>query len=177
LFTIVGANTGDVCYVPTAVRNYFVCQSVALVRLQEPVRARFIELFLNTETAGRAQIEKLIYGQGRPHLSFADLKGLRIPVIEIDNTQALVQRIDTAFGMVDRLASEAANARKLIDHLDQAVLAKAFQGQLVPQDPNDEPASVLLERIRAEREARPTLRGRNTEDAAIKPKRRGRGKH
>jgi hypothetical protein len=43
------------------------------------------------------------------------------------------------------------SARKLIDHLDQAVLAKAFRGELVPQDPNDEPASALLERIRAQR--------------------------
>ena len=37
--------------------------------------------------------------------------------------------------------------------LDQSILAKAFRGELVPQDPNDEPASVLLDRIRAEREA------------------------
>jgi type I restriction enzyme, S subunit len=124
---------------------------VALVRLREPERARFIELFLNTETAGKAQIEKLIYGQGRPHLSFADLKGLRIPVIDIGKTKAFVRKIDAAFGMVDHLATEAASARKLLDHLDQAVLAKAFRGELVPQDPNDEPASALLERIRAER--------------------------
>ena len=44
-----------------------------------------------------------------------------------------------------------ANARKLIVRLDQAILSKAFRGELVPQDPNDEPASVLLERIRAEK--------------------------
>ena len=37
---------------------------------------------------------------------------------------------------------------------DEAILAKAFRGELVPQDPNDEPASVLLERIRAERAAK-----------------------
>jgi hypothetical protein len=47
---------------------------------------------------------------------------------------------------IDRLASEATSARKLIDPLDQAVLAKTFRGELVPQDPNDEPASVLLGR-------------------------------
>jgi type I restriction enzyme S subunit len=63
----------------------------------------------------------------------------------------ILQRIETAFAWIDRLASEANNARKLIDHLDQAILAKAFQGELVPHDPSDEPADVLLERIWAER--------------------------
>jgi type I restriction enzyme S subunit len=60
-------------------------------------------------------------------------------------------RIDLASGWIDRLASETISARRLIDHLDQALLAKAFRGELVPQDPNDEPASVLLGRIKAER--------------------------
>ncbi len=41
-----------------------------------------------------------------------------------------------------------------LDQLDQSILAKAFRGELVPQDPNDEPASVLLERIRTERAKR-----------------------
>ena len=40
-----------------------------------------------------------------------------------------------------------------LSQLNQSILAKAFRGELVPQDPNDEPASVLLERIKAEREA------------------------
>ena len=39
----------------------------------------------------------------------------------------------------------------IVERLDQAILAKAFRGELVPQDPNDEPASVLLDRVRAER--------------------------
>jgi len=51
-----------------------------------------------------------------------------------------------AFAWVDRLASEASSARKLIDHLDQAVLAKAFRGELVPQDPASPMAFVSLAR-------------------------------
>src|SRR5262249_24554586 len=54
------------------------------------------------------------------------------------------RRMETALAWIDRLAAEATSARKLIDHLDQAVLVKAFRGELVPQDPNDEPASVVL---------------------------------
>jgi type I restriction enzyme, S subunit len=72
----------------------------------------------------------------------------------------VVRRIDTAFSWVDRLASETTTARKLIDHLDQAVLAKAFRGELVPQDPNDEPASMLLQRIKAERATGPSKAAR-----------------
>jgi type I restriction enzyme, S subunit len=67
--------------------------------------------------------------------------------------------LNSAFARVDRLEAETARARALLDRLESAILAKAFRGELVPQDPNDEPASVLLERIRAQRSAvAPTAR-------------------
>jgi len=52
----------------------------------------------------------------------------------------VVHRIQTAFVWIDRLATEARSARKLIEHLDQTILTKTFRGELVPQDPADEPA-------------------------------------
>ena len=67
----------------------------------------------------------------------------------------IVRLIETAFTKIDRLATEAAKALKLVGHLDQRILAKAFTGDLVPQDPNDEPAETLLARIRAERASAP----------------------
>src|SRR5262245_9806052 len=70
-----------------------------------------------------------------------------------DELVTVVKKVEAAFTWIDRLAHEATSARKLIDHLDQAVLTKAFRGEPVPQDPNDEPASVLLDRIKAERTA------------------------
>lgn len=90
---------------------------------------------------------------GQHGISGSDLKKLPLPLIAISQQQQIVRRIDHAFAAIDRLAVEAQSARDALDKLDQAILAKAFRGELVPQDPNDEPASVLLERIRAERAA------------------------
>ncbi|WP_264816370.1 hypothetical protein, partial [Gluconobacter kondonii] len=53
------------------------------------------------------------------------------------------------------LETEAQRVLTLLDRLESSLLAKAFRGELVPQNPNDEPASVLLDRIRTERAAAP----------------------
>jgi type I restriction enzyme, S subunit len=87
----------------------------------------------------------------QPNINAPAIVSIKLPVPKPELQTQIVRRIQSAFTWIDRLASEAGSARKLIDHLDQAILAKAFRGELVPQDPNDEPASVLLERIRAER--------------------------
>jgi type I restriction enzyme, S subunit len=90
---------------------------------------------------------------------------IELPIASPAEQGEIVRRIDVALRLVDRLLSEATRARKLIDHLDQAVLAKAFRGELVPQDPNDEPASDLLDRIRAERAAAPRAASRRRDSA------------
>lgn len=90
-------------------------------------------------------------GSDLPHISSNDILTTPLPLPSVAEQREIARCLETAFAWIDRLAAEAASAHKLIDHLDQAVLAKAFRGELVPQDPNDEPASVLLERIRAER--------------------------
>jgi type I restriction enzyme S subunit len=89
-----------------------------------------------------------------PKITGDTLRSLPIQLpATVDERREVVHEIESAFQWVDRVAAETAHARRLIDHLDQAVLAKAFQGELVPQNPSDEPASVLLERIRTERGA------------------------
>ncbi len=72
----------------------------------------------------------------------------------------IVRRVENLFALADRLEARVATARARVASLTPATLAKAFRGELVPQDPNDEPADVLLDRIRAERAAQPAQRGR-----------------
>jgi type I restriction enzyme S subunit len=92
-------------------------------------------------------------GTAQLTIPLAGLREFELPLPTLDQQIEISRRIETAFAWIDRLASEAKSARKLIDHLDRAVLAKAFSGQLVPQDPNEEPAGVLLDRILSERAA------------------------
>jgi type I restriction enzyme S subunit len=61
--------------------------------------------------------------------------------------QEIVRRVEALFALADQIAARAATAQAQVDKLTPSVLAKAFRGELVPQDPTDEPTSVLLERI------------------------------
>jgi type I restriction enzyme S subunit len=84
-------------------------------------------------------------------ISKAKLSALPIPMAPPKEQAEIVILLERTFARADRLEADAARARALLDWLEAAILAKAFRGELVPQDPNDEPASVLLERIKAAR--------------------------
>lgn len=73
----------------------------------------------------------------------------------------IVNRVEQLFAMADQLEAKVTSAENRIDHLTQSILIKAFRGELVPQDPNDEPVGVLLDRIKAQRATAPKAkRGR-----------------
>ncbi len=61
----------------------------------------------------------------------------------------IVRRVESLFTLADQLEARYKKGKAYVDKLTQSILAKAFRGELVPQDPNDEPAEKLLERIRA----------------------------
>ena len=58
-----------------------------------------------------------------------------------------MRRVEALFALADRIEARLATAQRLVESLTPATLAKTFRGELVPQDPTDEPASVLLERV------------------------------
>jgi type I restriction enzyme, S subunit len=73
---------------------------------------------------------------------------LTLPIPPVLEQREIARRVDQLFSLADQIEYRYATAKRYVDGLKQSILSKAFRGELLPQDPNDEPASVLLERIR-----------------------------
>lgn len=76
---------------------------------------------------------------------------LPIPLPPKEEQKEIVRLVDQYFAFADTIEAQVKKAQARVDNLTQSILAKAFRGELVPQDPNDEPADKLLERIAAVR--------------------------
>jgi len=102
---------------------------------------------------GASHVAATQVGVAQAHFNVGSMKLMPCPLPPVEEQAEIVRRVDTLFAFADRLEARLAKAQAAADRLTPALLAKAFRGELVPQDPADEPASVLLERIRAERAA------------------------
>ncbi|MBP7675378.1 MAG: restriction endonuclease subunit S [Thermoanaerobaculia bacterium] len=134
LVTIVGANTGDVCRVDSDLKEHYVCQSVAYMRPVLPDLSHFLELWLNSPVHGRAQYKEWLYGEGRPHLSLDHLRETAVAVPSLEEQREIVRRVKALFALADAIEKRVAAASARADKLTQAILAKAFRGELVPTE-------------------------------------------
>jgi type I restriction enzyme S subunit len=155
LVTIVGANTGQVCRVEEPVNSHFVCQSVALLRHVLPGISEYMNAVLNSEGHGQRQFREMNYGAGRPHLSFDQLESVVVPLPPLAEQTQITEVVAESLGALKSTDSELNRLFKQSTAQRQNILRAAFSGQLVPQDPNDEPASRLLERIRSAQQNHP----------------------
>ncbi len=87
-------------------------------------------------------------------LSIRKINNLPIPIPPLEEQHEIICEIERRFSVIDEMEKVVNDSLAKAERLRQSVLKKAFEGRLVPQNPNDEPASVLLERIQAEKEQR-----------------------
>lgn len=97
------------------------------------------------------EIEDFFTGTTIKHLTGVSLAKLLIPVPPIAEQIEIVRRVEKLFAFADRLEERLTQAQAAVQKLTPALLAKAFRGELVSQDPNDEPASELLKRLQKSR--------------------------
>jgi len=88
--------------------------------------------------------------------SVKDLKRILIPFPSINEQYRIVEEIEQRFSIADEVEKVAEISIKQAESLRQSILKRAFEGRLVLQDPNDEPAGKLLERIKQEKARRET---------------------
>ena len=111
----------------------------------DPKRATrsFVKLALQ---ANYLKMRALAEGGNQPNLNLSKVKAFPLRLPSIEEQTEIVRSVESLFAWAGRLEARHAAARAQIERLTPALLAKAFRGELVPQDPADEPASELLER-------------------------------
>ena len=114
------------------------------------ITTRYLFYFLKSPV-GQNYLTGKGAGVGRPNLNAPTIEALAIPLPPLAEQDQILSELDAQIGSIEALESDIdANLQKA-EALRQSTLKKAFSGELVPQDPDDEPASVLLARIRTER--------------------------
>ncbi len=128
-------------------------QALAAIQASESVR-QFLKIFLfkNYEVTRRAAT-----GGVQPNLNLGMVRSIPVPLPPRAEQDAIVEAVEEQISLIDHLERDLDTRLKSAQALRQSILRHAFTGQLVPQDPNDEPASELLRRIAAEREERSRL--------------------
>lgn len=121
------------------------------VRFSPRIDSLIVAHYINS-VYGKNWILSVVSQQaGQANVNGTKLKLLAVPIPPEREQQVLVEEVERRFSVADEVEKTVVAELKRAEQLRQSILKKAFSGGLVPQDANDEPASVLLERIRAEK--------------------------
>ena len=120
----------------------------AVVVDQTKALAAYVKFALQ---ANYLAMRELAEGGNQPNLNLSKVKDFEIPLPPVKKQRRIVERVLALLNLATRIEQRQAAAGALAQRLTPLLLAKAFRGELVPQDTNDEPASSLLDRIAAQR--------------------------
>ena len=151
LLNITGGSIGRCALVPDDFDMANVNQHVIIIRLIDVGLRHYLHSVIISPYI-QEQVFSRQVGSGRGGLSAATLSTFLIPVPPIQEQLSIQDRLNQCVLNIAAIAGEQTNIVSLVSDAKSKILDLAIRGQLVPQDPNDEPASVLLERIRAEKE-------------------------
>jgi type I restriction enzyme S subunit len=121
------------------------------VRVGDSVLPEFLEIVLRARPA-RRYFQRAAQGiaGSMPKIDQGVVERLEVPVPPLEEQRRIVAEVEERLSAVDALRAAIERAQRRSAALRRAVLERAFRGELVPQDPSDEPAEALLARIRAE---------------------------
>lgn len=125
--------------------------SVAMMKpIKRYMNSDYLAAFINSPI-GQNQTRKIGKGSGLRHLHLEDLRTISFPIAPLLEQVKIVEEIGERLSIADAVEKVVEQSFMQSNRLRQSILKRAFEGKLVPQDPTDEPAEKLLERIRAEK--------------------------
>lgn len=151
LLNITGGSIGRCALVPDDFDIANVNQHVLIIRLVEVSLRQYIHSVIISPYIQEQILSKQV-GSGRGGLSAETTSSFLIPIPPIQEQYAIQDKLQQCISCVSEIAIEKTNIINLVSKAKDKILDLAIRGQLVPQDPNDEPASVLLDHIRAEKD-------------------------
>ncbi|WBB98009.1 restriction endonuclease subunit S [Solwaraspora sp. WMMA2059] len=152
---------GRVVAVPPDLDGANITQDTARLAFIDGVDPSFACIYLRSPQVQR-YLRSIARGVAVKGVNIADLREVPFPVPDMDEQRRIATAVDRLFSKLDAGSALADGVLKRGIRLRASVLAEAFAGRLVEQDPADEPASELLARIRAQRVVVPKQRGRRT---------------
>lgn len=151
LITVTGANVTKTALVTDAIGEAYVNQHVGLVRPINCEISHYLHLWIISPTQGRKFLTDWAYGAGKPGLSLENLRDLYVALPSLSEQHRITVEVDRQFSIIEAIETVITSKLNHVERLRQAILHRAFTGQLVPQDPTDEPASVLLANIQTQK--------------------------
>ncbi len=149
LLVKVGATIGDCCIYSFNLEGLLSTTGSCRIRIDNEVTiSRFVCIVLNNF---KNYLQNLSSEMAQPFLNMDKIKNLPFPLPPLKEQQEIVCRVEKLFKLADSLEAKYKLAMERVDKIEQSVLAKAFRGELVDPDPNDEPAEQLLARILEEK--------------------------
>lgn len=141
-----GDNPPRSCVIPESVGPAIVKADCIRFKPHQEISASYMNTVLNSEPV-RARAKHMVHGVGRPRLNLGEIKSIPLPIPPLSEQKRIVAEVERRLSVADELESVLSANLQRAERLRQSILQQAFSGKLVSQDPDDEPASVLLGRI------------------------------
>ncbi len=145
LISLVGT-IGKVLILSDKVEAGIINPRLVKLSLNEKIERKYIKAYIDSPIAWQF-FKGFSHGGTMDILNLGILKKLPVAIPPVEEQKEIVRLVDNYFELADTIEAQVKKAQARVDNLTQSILAKAFRGELVPQDPNDEPADKLLERI------------------------------